>query len=113
MIASLIETREMNGVDPRAWLSATLTATLTATITAIVKGHSRARSMICSPSTMPSQCDRGTAYDLHRKGGFVRHLECASADGCAVEAGLRGKGGAARSGRGLGDGRTLGATAGG
>ena len=35
VIASLIETCKMNGVDPHAWLSATLTA--------IVKGHKQSQ----------------------------------------------------------------------
>ncbi len=35
MIASLIETCKMNGVDPYAWLSATLTA--------IVQGHKQSQ----------------------------------------------------------------------
>jgi transposase len=35
VIASLIETSKMNGVDPHAWLSATLTA--------IVRGHTQSK----------------------------------------------------------------------
>lgn len=54
VIASLIETCKMNGVDPNAWLTTTLTA--------IVNGYRQARSKTCSLGTMLPTCDRDTAY---------------------------------------------------
>ena len=55
VIASLIETCKMNGIDPQAWLTATLTASS--------KAISRARSTTCSRGTTTPTCERNTAYD--------------------------------------------------
>jgi len=59
VIALLIETCKMNGVDPHAWLASTLKA--------IVSGHKQSQIADLLPGIMPSRCDRDSAYTKLRR----------------------------------------------